>query len=111
MAGVAAMGVTMTYGSVPLTITSFNVNDQIDTADGSHLGQPAGDRRQYVPTFVQREISCDYIAQNVITAYSAAISITGPGSLSFSGNATLTASSVGGTVGDLIKGNATWRVA
>jgi len=111
MAGVAAMGVSMTYAGTTLTITSFNVNDQIDTADGSHLGQPIGDRRQYVPTFVQREISCDYIAQNVITAYSAAISITGPGSLSFSGNATLTASTVGGTVGDLIKGNATWRVA
>lgn len=111
MAGVAAMGVSMTYAGTALTITSFNVNDQIDTADGSHLGQPAGDRRQYVPTFVQREISCDYIAQNVITAYSAAISITGPGSLNFSGNATLTASTVGGTVGDLIKGNATWRVA
>jgi len=105
------MGVSMTYAGTTLTITSFNVNDQIDTADGSHLGQPAGDRRQYVPTFVQREISCDYIAQTVITAYSAAISITGPGSLSFSGNATLTASTVGGTVGDLIKGNATWRVA
>ena len=27
------------------------------------------------------------------------------------GNATLTASTVGGTVGDLLKGNATWRVA
>jgi hypothetical protein len=109
MAGVAAMGVTMTYGAQTLTITSFNVNDQIDNADGSHLGIPPGGRRQYVPTFVQREISCDYIATEVITTQSAAISIAGP--VSFSGNATLTASTVGGTVGDLVKGNATWRVA
>jgi len=109
MAGVAAMGVSMTYSGQTLTITSFNVNDQIDNADGSHLGQAAGDRRQYVPTFVQREISCDFIAATVITAQSGAISITGP--VSFSGNATLTASTVGGTVGDLLKGNATWRVA
>lgn len=109
MAGVAAMGVTLTYEGQTLTITSFNVNDQIDTADGSHLGIPTGGRREYVPTFVQREISCDYIATNVITTQSAAISIAGP--VSFSGNATLTASTVGGTVGDLIKGNATWRVA
>lgn len=109
MAGVAAMGVTLSYNSQTLTITSFNVNDQIDNADGSHLGIAPGGRREYVPTFVQREISCDYIASVVITTQSGAISISGP--VSFSGNATLTASTVGGTVGDLIKGNATWRVA
>lgn len=109
MAGVAAMGLTMTYASQTLTITSFNVNDQIDNADGSHLGIPPGGRREFVPTFVQREISCDYIAANVITTQSGAISIAGP--VNFSGNGTLTTSTVGGTVGDLIKGSATWRVA
>jgi hypothetical protein len=109
MAGIAAMGVSMTYAGQTLTITSFNVNDTIDNADGSHLGQAVGSRREYVPTFVQREISCDYIAATVISAQSASINISGP--VSFSGNATLTASSVGGTVGDLLKGNATWRVA
>ena len=109
MAGVAAMGVTMTYASASLTITSFNVNDQVDNADGSHLGIATGGRREYVPTFVQREISCDYIAATLITTQTGSISITGP--VSFSGNATLVSSTVGGTVGDLIKGSATWRVA
>jgi len=109
MAGVAAMGVTLTYNSQTLTITSFNVNDTIDTADGSHLGQPVGDRRQYVPTFVQREISCDYISTTLVTTQSAALSIAGP--VSFSGNATITSSTIGGSVGDLIKGSVTWRVA
>lgn len=111
MAGVAAMGVTMTYGSQTLTITSFNVNDQIDNADGSHLGIPPLGRREYVPTFVQREITCDYIATAVITNQSAAISIVGPGGLNFTGNATLSSSTVGGTVGDLIKGSGSWRVS
>lgn len=109
MAGVAAMGVTFTYNGTALTITSFNVNDQIDTADGSHLGLATGSRREYVPTFVQREISVDYIATTNITTQSGAISISGP--VSFTGNGTLTASTVSGSVGDLIKGNATWRVA
>ena len=109
MAGVAAMGVTMNYSGQTLTITSFNVNDQIDNADGSHLGIAVGGRREYVPTFVQREISCDYIATTVITTQSGAISISGP--VSFSGNATLQTSTVSGAVGDFIKGNATWRVA
>lgn len=109
MAGVAAMGVTLTYNSQTLTITSFNVNDTIDNADGSHLGQAVGDRRQYVPTFVQREISCDYISTTLVTTQSAALSIAGP--VSFSGNATITSSTIGGSVGDLIKGSVTWRVA
>jgi hypothetical protein len=109
MAGVAAMGVTMTYLGSSLTITSFNVNDQIDNADGSHLGIAPGGRREYVPTFVQREIQVDYIGTAVITTQTGAISITGP--VSFSGNGTLVSSTVGGTVGDLIKGSATWRVA
>ena len=110
MAGVAAMGITVTYGAQTVVATSFNVNDQIDNADGSHLGIAPGGRREYVPTFVQREVSCDYIALTNITVQSAAISITGAG-VSFSGNATLTTSTVGGAVGDLIKGSATWRVA
>lgn len=109
MAGVAAMGVTFTYAGSSVTITSFNVNDQVDNADGSHLGIATGGRREYVPTFVQREISCDYIATTNITTQSAAISISGP--VSYTGNATLQSSTVGGTVGDLIKGSAVWRVA
>lgn len=109
MAGVAAMGVSITYASSGITATSFNVNDTVDNADGSHLGQAVGDRRQYVPTFVQREISVDYIGTSVISTQSGSLSISGP--VSFSGNATLTASTVSGSVGDLIKGSATWRVA
>lgn len=111
MAGSAAIGMTVTYSGVGITATSFNVSDTIDTADGSHLGQATGERRQYVPTFVQREISCDYIANTIITTQSGAISITGPSGLSFTGNATITSSSLGGSVGDLIKGSVTWRVA
>lgn len=109
MAGVAAQGVTFNYAGATLTITSFNVQDQIDNADGTHLGIAQGGRREYVPTFVQREISCDYIATTNITTQSGAISISGP--VSFSGNGTLTQSTVTGQVGDLVKGSATWRVA
>lgn len=109
MAGVAAQGVTFNYAGTTLTITSFNVQDQVDNADGTHLGIATGGRREYVPTFVQREISCDYISTGIIGTQSGAISISGP--VSFSGNATLTQSTVTGQVGDLIKGSATWRVA
>jgi len=109
MAGVAAMGLTISYAGTSMVATSFNVSDTIDTADGSHLGQLPGERRQYVPTYVQREISCDYISTAIITAQTGAIVISGP--VSFSGSATITSSSLGGSVGDLIKGSVTWRVA
>jgi len=109
MAGSAAMGILITYAGATLTATSFNVNDQIDNADGSHLGQAVGSRREYVPTFVQREISVDYIGTTIITAQSGAVAISGP--VSFSGNGTLTASTISGSVGDLIKGSLTIRVA
>lgn len=110
MAGVAAMGITVTFAGTNITATSFNVNDQIDNADGSHLAIPVGGRREYVPTFVQREISIDYIATSNITTQTGAISISGAG-VSYSGNATLQSSTISGSVGDLIKGSATWRVA
>jgi len=109
MAGTAAMGISISYASASLTATSFNVNDTIDNADGSHLGQAVGSRREYVPTFVQREISVDFIGTSIVTATTGSIAISGP--VSFSGNATLVSSSVTGSVGDLIKGSATWRVA
>jgi hypothetical protein len=109
MAGVAAQGVTFTFAGATLTVTSFNVQDQIDNADGTHMGIAAGGRREYVPTFVQREISCDYISTTIVTAQTGQISISGP--VSFTGGATLTQSTVGGQVGDLVKGSATWRVA
>ena len=111
MAGTSAMGMTVTYAGITLTATSFNVSDQIDNADGSHLGIAPGGRREYVPTFVQREITADYISNTIVTAQTGAISITGQNSLSFTGNATLTASSIGGQLGDLVKGSLTWRVS
>jgi len=110
MAGVAAMGISVVYSGITVTATSFNVSDQVDNADGSHLGIAPGGRREYVPTFVQREVSCDYISTTIITNQTGSISISGNG-ISFTGNATLTASSIGGQLGDLVKGSITWRVA
>lgn len=110
MAGVAAMGITVVYAGATLTATSFSVNDTVDNADGSHLGIAVNGRREYVPTFVQREITVDFIATSNITTQTGAISVTGAG-VAYSGNATLQSSSVSGAVGDLVKGNATFRVA
>lgn len=111
MAGVSAQGLTFTFGTSNLTVTSVQVNDTQDLIDGSHLGIAPGGRREYVGGFAtDREVQIDYISTTILAAgTSGALSISGP--MSFSGNATLASASVGGSVGALISGSATFRVA
>lgn len=111
MAGVSAQGLTFTFGGSALTITSVQVNDTQDLIDGSHLGIGPNQRREYVGGFAtDREVTIDYISTTILAAgTSGALAISGP--ISFSGNATLSSASIGGSVGALISGSATFRVA
>jgi hypothetical protein len=111
MAGIAAQGLTFTFGGSNLTVTSFQVNDTQDLIDGSHLGIAPNGRREFVGGFAtEREVTCDYISSGVLAAgTSGQLSISGP--VSFSGAATLASASIGGSVGALISGSATFRVA
>lgn len=112
MAGVSAQGLTFVFGGSTLTITSVQVNDTQDLLDGSHLGIAPNSRREYVGGFAtDREVSIDYISNIILTAGSSgALSITGP--INFTGvNATISSATIGGSVGDLVKGSATFRVA
>lgn len=111
MAGISAQGLTFTFGGSALTVTSVQVQDSQDLIDGSHLGIPPNGRREFVGGFAtQREVTVDVISTTVLSAgTSGALSISGP--MVFSGNATIVSSSIGGSVGDLIKGSATFRVA
>jgi hypothetical protein len=111
MAGVSAQGLTFSFGGSNLTVTSVQVSDTQDLVDGSHLGIAPGGRREVVGGFAtEREVTVDYISTTVLSAGSSgALSISGP--MSFSGNATLASASIGGSVGALISGSATFRVA
>lgn len=111
MAGISAQGLTFSFGGTTLTITSVQVNDTQDLIDGSHLGIAPNGRREYVGGFAtDREVQIDYISTTILTAgVSGSLSISGP--LSFSGNATIASSSIGGSVGALVSGSATFRVA
>jgi hypothetical protein len=105
MAGVSAQGLTFTFGGSNLTVTSVQVSDTQDLVDGSHLGIAPGGRREYVGGFAtDREVQVDYISTNVLAAGTS-------GALSISGNATIASASIGGSVGALISGSATFRVA
>lgn len=111
MAGISAQGMTFSFGGSNLTVTSVQVNDTQDLIDGSHLGIAPNGRREYVGGFAtDREVQIDYISTTILTAgASGSLSISGP--ISFSGNATIASSSIGGSVGALISGSATFRVA
>lgn len=111
MAGVSAQGLTFTFGGTTLTVTSVQVNDTQDLIDGSHLGIGPNQRREFVGGFAtDREVTIDYISTTILAAgTSGALAISGP--ISFGGNATLASASIGGSVGALVSGSATFRVA
>lgn len=107
----SAQGLTFTFGGSGVTVTNVNVSDTQDLVDATHLGIAPNSRRVYVGGFTSdREISIDYISGTILAAGSSGVlAITGP--LSFSGNATIASASLGGSVGDFVRGSATFRLA
>lgn len=108
---ISAQGMTFSFGGSNLTVTSVQVNDTQDLIDATHLGIAPNARRVFVGGFAtDREVQIDYINTTILTAgTSGSLSISGP--MSFSGNATCSSASLGGSVGDFIRGSATFRLA
>lgn len=107
----SAQGMTFTFGGSNVTVTSVQVNDTQDLLDATHLGVAPNARRIFIGGFAtDREVQIDYINSTILTAgTSGALAISGP--MSFSGNATISSASLGGSVGDFIRGSATFRLA
>lgn len=107
----SSQGLTFSFDSATLSVTSVSVNDNTDLLDATDLSVATGGSRVYVNGFaVDREVSIDYLSNTILTAgASGSLSISGP--LTFSGNATISSSSIGASVGDLVRGTATFRVA
>ena len=107
----SAQGLTFTFGGSGLTVTSVQVNDTQDLLDATHLGVPPNGKRIFVGGFAtDREVQVDYISDTILTSgQSGSLSISGP--MSFSGNATVSNASLGGSVGDFVRGSATFRLA
>jgi hypothetical protein len=107
---VSAQGLTFTFGGSTVTVTSVQVNDTQDLLDATHLGVAPNARRLFVGGFAtDREVQIDYISTTILTAgASGALAISGP--FSFSGNATVSNASIGGSVGDFVRGSATFRL-
>lgn len=112
--GFSSQGLTFTFGGSTLTITSVQVNDSQDLLDATHLGIAPNARRVFVGGLAtDREVTIDYIATTILSAgTSGALAITQPaGGLAVSGNATISNASIGASVGDFVRGSATFRLA
>lgn len=111
MAGISSQGLTFSFGGTTMTVTSVAVNDSQQLVDGSHLGIAPTGRREYVGGFgTDRQVSIDLITTTVLVAGATGnLSITGP--ISFSGVATVESSNVNAALGEVVRGNATFRVA
>jgi len=107
----SAQGLTFTFGGSTVTVTSVQVNDTQDLLDATHLGVPPNGKRIFIGGFAtDREVQIDYISTTILTAgQSGAMAISGP--FAFSGNATVSNASLGGSVGDFVRGSATFRLA
>lgn len=107
---ISAQGLTFTFAGSTLSVTSVNVSDNTELIDATDMGVAPGGNRIYVNGFtVDREITIDYFDSDILTAgLSGALQISGP--ISFSGTATINNSTLGGSVGDLVRGSATFRV-
>jgi hypothetical protein len=107
----SAQGLTFTFAGSAVTVTSVQVNDTQDLLDATHLGVAPNARRIFIGGFAtDREVQIDYISTTILTAGSSgALAIAGP--FAFSGNATVSNASIGGSVGDFVRGSATFRLA
>ena len=107
---ISAQGLTFVFNGTTISVTSVSVSDSTDLIDATDLGVAPGDNRIYVNGFaVDREVQVDYFNNDVLTAgESGQLTISGP--ISFSGTATINTSSLSASVGDLVRGTATFRV-
>jgi hypothetical protein len=108
---VSAQGLTFTFAGSTLTVTSVQVNDTQDLLDATHLGIAPNGKRQFVNGFAtDREVQIDYISTSILSAgASGNLVISGP--FAISGTATCSSASIGGSVGDFVRGSATFRLA
>lgn len=107
---ISAQGLTFTFGTATLSVTSVSVNDSQELQDATDLGVQPGGNRIYVSGFAtDREVTIDYFDSDILVA-GATGNLTIAGPISFTGTATISNSTLTASVGDLVRGTATFRV-
>lgn len=107
---------TPTGGSATtFNVTNVQISETADVVDSSHLGLAQSARKTFITGLLDAEVTFDYISDELIDAgEQGALEIGTNTDAPFTYNATdatCTSGSLGGTVGDLVKGSATFKVA
>lgn len=107
----SAQGMTFAFQGTTVAVTSVQVNDAQDLLDATTLNVAPNGKRVFVGGFAtDREVQIDYISSTILTAGgSGTLDISGP--FAFSGAATVSSASLGGSVGDFVRGSATFKLA
>lgn len=116
MAGVSSQGLTFTFNSARYTVTSVSVDygQERQRATALHMGLEtnADEPVHYVPYKAFDSLptlSIEYLAGTPPTVgQSAALSVAGP--ISFAGTATCISGQVTASIGDIVRGSASFRV-
>jgi hypothetical protein len=102
-----SQGNTFVFSGSTYTVTQVSVTPGGDLLENSHLGLASGAGKTYqAPALVDDEISCDYLGTTKLA-------IGTSGNLSFASvtyTAIVSASGLTYAVGELVKGNATFKV-
>lgn len=102
-----SQGNNFVFSGSTYTATNVGVKYGGDLLDTSHLGLATGASRTYQsPALIDNEITVDYYGTSIVA-------IGASGTLAFSGTtytATCSASSLTFAVGELVKGNVTFKV-
>jgi len=115
MAGVSSQGTSFTFGASAYTITSVTVNGGAERqrVSAPHMGLGPNDTEPvyYLHKSVDSlpTVDVEYIGQ-AIPSVGASATLTVSGRISFSGTATCVTSQVTASVGDVVRGSASFRV-
>ena len=118
--GTSAHGLDVTFTddatstATVLTVTNLQVNETADVIDTSDLSMSTGTRKTFITGLLDAEVTVDYISTTLLSSGTEGTINIGAGTnapFSYNGNATITSATLGGAVGDIVKGSATFKVS
>lgn len=104
-----SQGLTFVFNATTFSVTNVSVSDNQDLLDGTDLSVAPNGNRIYVNGLAsEKEVQIEYFGGVLASGTSGSLAITGP--IGFSGVATVSQATISASVGDLVRGSATFRV-
>jgi hypothetical protein len=104
-----SQGTSFVFAGSTYTATNVQISASTNELDGSHIGQASGAKRLLQAAALQEadEVTLDYFGTTLVARGSTGTITIG----AYTGTATCYSSSITYAVGELVKGNASFKVA